>query len=143
MVMLSTDTTNTATGITCIYGASKYPSLSWESYCVPYYSVSLALNIILTLMIIARVFSHSRDVQRATGTQTTAGGLYKTIVTMLIESCSLYAIAFLICMASSRNTVTNTFWPALIHVQVCAGLAFPWLDLVIENFYLILKLNRS
>ena len=76
-------------------------------------------------MIIAQVFLHSRKFQRATGTQTTAGGLYKTTVTMLIESCSLYAIAILLCIASSQNTVMGTFWPALIEIQVRARLTFP------------------
>jgi hypothetical protein len=99
---------------------------------VPYYSVSVALNVVLTLMIIVRVFWHIRDFQHATGSRATAGGLYKSIVTMLVESCSLYAIALLVCIVLENVTYHDSsanpadiFWPALMEIQVRPTFTIP------------------
>jgi hypothetical protein len=59
------------------------------------YSISLSLNVILTLMITARLILHHRNLRNAIGASSGVSGLYTTIVTILVESCALYAITFL------------------------------------------------
>ena len=56
------------------------------STAFPYLSVSVSLNILLTLMIVIRLILHTRNVRTAMG-MSGIGGLYKTIIVMLIESC--------------------------------------------------------
>lgn len=60
------------------------------SLSLPYFTVSLALNVILTLMIAARMFQHSRTIQSAVGAPGTVSELYKAIVSIFVKSCALY-----------------------------------------------------
>jgi hypothetical protein len=87
----------------------------------PYFSISLSLNILLTLMIIARVAWHGRNVRKATGVLSTANGLYNTIATMLVESCALYAATLLLFLVPTwaNSIIAGTFWPVLNEIQVC------------------------
>ena len=87
---------------------------------VPYFSISLALNIILTLVIVTRLILHSRNLREATGAPATTGRLYNTIITMLVESCALYAVAFLLYIGSywADVAVVATFWSILTETQV-------------------------
>lgn len=61
-----------------------------------YYSISLALNILLTLLIITRLILLRRNIRRAMGASNRSGGLYTAVVTMLVESCALYVITLLL-----------------------------------------------
>lgn len=81
---------DTAMGIVHINGdlTSSAASLNIDT---SYTSICLSLNVILTLMIVARLILHSRNIRRATGTSDGTAGLYTTIVTMLVESYALYA----------------------------------------------------
>lgn len=90
----------------------------------PLYSISLSLNVLLTLMIVVRLFLHERSIRKATGGRITAGGLYKAINTMLIESCAVYALTFLLFMGpwAAGSSVANIFFIALAGSQVCAAL---------------------
>ena len=56
---------------------------------VSYLSISLSLNVLLTLMIIARLLLHSRQIQSAVGVAAGVGRLYRTIIAVLVESCAL------------------------------------------------------
>lgn len=66
---------------------------------MPYFAISLSLNILITLMITTRLIRHSRNIRNAIG-PARDNGLYNTVVTMLIESCVLYAIVSLLCIVS-------------------------------------------
>lgn len=87
---------------------------------ISYFSISFSLNMLLTLMIAVRLILHSRNIQKATGTPTKASGLYKVIVTMLIESAALYAVAFIPYIVSwgAKNGVQYIFFPILTGAQV-------------------------
>ena len=92
-----------------------------------YLSVSFAVNILLTLMIIARLVLHSRNIRSATRAQTGAGGdVYKAIITMLVESSALYAASLLpiICLWVVSGPVINTFLPAIAGIQVRVASVF-------------------
>lgn len=85
-----------------------------------FFSISVALNVILTLMIIVRLILHSRNVRDAMGAPAGAGGLYTAIVTVLIESCALYAVSFLLFIGpwGADSGVEYVFFPILIETQV-------------------------
>ena len=57
---------------------------------IPYFSLSLSLNVILTLMIVVRLTLHVRGVRTAIG-ETGSGGLCKAIVTIFVESYPINA----------------------------------------------------
>lgn len=62
-----------------------------------YFSISLSLNALLALMIIARLTLHSRNVRKAIGASNNDLGSYTTtITTMLVESYALYALSLLL-----------------------------------------------
>ena len=95
-----------------------------------YFSISLSLNILLTLMIVARLIVHIRNVRKAIGASEGARGLYSTtatVVTMLIESYALYAVIFLlyiVCWAID-NWAFSIFSNALGASQVCIAFTSP------------------
>ena len=87
---------------------------------IPYISISLSLNVLLTLMIAVRLVLHGRNVRAATGLRARIGGLYKTIVTMLIESSALFAVCSLLVIIprSVDSPATNLFFPIFAVTQV-------------------------
>jgi len=89
---------------------------------VPYYSISLSLNVLLTLMIVIRLILHNRKFRNVTGGLAGTNGLYKAVVSMLVESCALYAVTFLLFIVpwASDDPVVNIFFPILAETQVIA-----------------------
>ena len=107
-------------GILLVYqNANIYASDQWAS--LPYFSIALSLNVILTLMIIIRLILHARNTRAALG-GSGIGGLSKAIVTMLVESCALYAVSSLLVIGpyGGGNYVTNLFLFVLPETQVRA-----------------------
>ena len=78
--------------------------LSSDWATIPYFSISLPLNILLTLMIVIRLVLHTRNIRTAMGGAGT-GGLCKAIVTMFIESCAINAVTSLLALVlfSTKN----------------------------------------
>ena len=104
-------------GILLIYQyAVQTPGL-WSG--VPYFSISLSLNVLLTLMIVIRLILHARNTRIALG-MTGVGGLCKAIVTMLVESSALYAVSSLLVIGpwGSGNYASNAFFLILAQTQV-------------------------
>ena len=93
-----------------------------------YHSISLSLNVLLTLMIIVRLVLHSRNVRNAIGAHAGATGLYTAVVTMLIESYALYAIAYLlyIALATTSSPFLYVLNPIIAATQVCVASTFFW-----------------
>jgi len=115
-----------AMGITFIYQTSQPNSSIWNSTAInfglPYFSISLSLNILLTLMIVTRLILHSRNVRYAMGAPGGTSGLYTAIVTMLIESCAIYAVNSLLFVGpwGAGSHVADIFLPILAETQVIA-----------------------
>ncbi|KAF7347027.1 hypothetical protein MVEN_01456100 [Mycena venus] len=84
---------------------------------IAYWSLSISLNIILTVLIAGRIWFTRKRIVQALGRQ--HSGSYISIAAMLIESASLYSgwsMVFLICYA--RNTpLQNILLPPLGQVQ--------------------------
>ena len=91
---------NTATGI--LYQATGSKDANYRSvvatFGLPYISISMSLNILLTLMIIIRLILHTKNIRTAMG-GTGISGLCMAIITMLFESCALYAMSSLLVIA--------------------------------------------
>ena len=124
--ILSADFTGPALGILFIYQSSRpvgflSSSLAIADFGTPLFSISLSLNVLLTIMIVTRLFLHDRSIRKATGTRITADGLYRAINTMLIESCGIYAISFLLYMGpwAAASSIANLFFTMLAGTQVC------------------------
>jgi len=117
-----------AMGILFIYQTSQPDKSIWSSvaisFGIPYFSISLSLNMILTLLIVTRLVLHNRNVRTAMGAPPGFGGLYKAIVTMLVESSALYAVSSLLFVApwGAGSHVADIFLPILAETQVIAPL---------------------
>ena len=95
-VTLWTDVIDTAVGILIlVFQASGQPP-PWvpipDNLSFPYISVSLALNSLLTPMIVFWLGLHARKVRIAMGDSGGISGVYDTVITMLVESFALYSM---------------------------------------------------
>ena len=104
-----------------VHASSTY---SWapisERFGIPYFSISVSLNVLLTLMIVVRLVVYGRKIRVSAGSPVGITGLYKTIATMLIESCALFAVSSLlfIGLLATANPVSIVFFPILTETQV-------------------------
>ena len=87
---------------------------------LPYFLISLSLNVFLTLTIVIRLTLHTRNTRTALGT-TRSGGTYKSIVTVLVESSALYTVSSLLVIGpwTTGNYTASTFFLILAQTQVC------------------------
>jgi len=109
-------------GIMLVYQTSRPDSKIWTSlavnYGLGYFSISLSLNILLTLMIVTRLILHTRNIMGA------PARVYRAIITMLIESSALYAVNSLLFVGpwGAGNHAADIFLPILAQTQVIAPL---------------------
>jgi len=100
--------------------ASKSCGWGNANFTLPYLSVSVSLNVLLTLMIVIRLVLHERNIRAALGYSTGTSRLYKTVATMLIESSALYAVSSLLLIGlwAAGNGASGIFLPILSQNQV-------------------------
>ena len=107
-----------------VYQMSQPVSRTWAivllKYSIPWISISVALNVLLTLVIVLRLFLSGRNIRAATGSPAGVGGLYMAIATLLIESCALYAVNSLVLIGLwvTNNDAAGAFLVILSEVQV-------------------------
>lgn len=112
-----------AMGILLLYKTSQ-PSSIWNSlaanFGIPYFSISISLNVLLTLMIVARLVLHGRRFRNALGASARTNGLYKAVIAVLVESSAIYAVTSLLFIGPwiAKNRASDTFLPILGEVQV-------------------------
>lgn len=132
MTTPSTKVTDAAMGIAFVYRASQPDSSIWNplavSFGLPYFSISVSLNILLSLMIIIRLVLHNINIRNIMGAPAKTSGLYQAInaiVIMLVESSALYAVTSLLFIGpwSVRSYVGDIFLPILAEIQV--GTIYP------------------
>ena len=125
-----TNATNTATGIWFIHETAR-PGGTWtllpSKIGTPYFSITAGLNVILTLLILSRLFLHGRNVRSAMGGQAKISSFFKAALAMIIESSALYAINSLLFVIPRGvgSYVANIFLPILAQTQVRAFLYTP------------------
>src|SRR5579872_3455582 len=132
MIISSDDTTRAGVGITHIHtyvgqSSTFFGDTLFIDINTSYISICLALNLTLMAMIITRVALHNRAMRRAMGPSTPAGGLYRAIATMFVESFALYTISLLLyTVAWASNSVACIFFGGIVGAaQVCTFFAFP------------------
>ena len=113
-----------AMGIMLVYVNSELAVNTWAG--LAYLSISFSLNVLLTLMIVIRLILHARSSRAAAGIGD-IGGFSKAIVTMLVESCALYAVSTLLVLGSlgaddGEAPITSFFLHILNQTQVRAFL---------------------
>jgi hypothetical protein len=108
--------------VSCSFTKSQYIKTGTQCF-----SITVALNVLLTLMIVTRLIWHSRNIRDAVGSPARGGGLYKTIITILIESSALYTVNHLCFLVSwsIESPLTYLFLPILVKTQVRAVFLFP------------------
>jgi len=119
-VPLEANVDNIAAGIVFLYPDGGALSPIWSG--LVYFSISLSLNTLLTLMIVIRLITYSRNIRAATGSPAGVNGLYKTIATMLIESSAIFAVSAVlyIGLMAVNHPVMDLISPILCETQVCA-----------------------
>ena len=102
-----------------VYQDSQAADAMWSA--LPYYSVSLSLNVLLTLMIITRLVLHARNTRIALGI-IGIGGLCKAVIVMLVESCALFAVSSLLVIGplASGNFTWSLFMAIIGEIRVRA-----------------------
>ena len=131
VTVLRTDTSDIAVGVVLLYYQATQPTLSnWSpvasSFKYPFFSISPSLNILLTIMIVTRLVLCNRSVRNSGGAPVSTLGLYKAVITMLVESSALYAVSFILFIGpwAAESFVANIFLPILSQNQVGAVLLF-------------------
>ena len=117
--MLRANFYNKAMGVVIVYQNAQVSGSVWS--VLPYFSISLSLNVLLTLMIAIRLVLCTKAIRAADG-MTGIGGLIKAIVAMLVESCAVYAVSSLLYIGlwSAGNSATAALLPIISETQVRA-----------------------
>ena len=118
--MLSANIVNTATGIAAAYYQASQQYSKSISLGIPYFSSSISLNILLTLMIVIRLVLRRRELRDAVGPLFAPNRLYKSIIAILVESCALYSISSILNIGPwcTNNPLQFAFFPILVQTQV-------------------------
>ena len=102
------------------------------NFGIPYFSVSLSLNILLTTMIVLRLVLRGRGLREAMGPLQSTGPnkFYKAIITIIVESCALYSISSILNIGPwcTNNPVQLAFFPILVQSQVRTSPILNFLD---------------
>ena len=117
--------TGIATGILFIYQTTRADSAiealdAAVHFGAPYFSIGFALNILLTLMIITRLVLHRKNIRNIMGTTASTAGLYKTAITIIVESYALFAVSFLMYIGpwATKSPLQYIFLQILVQTQV-------------------------
>ncbi|KAJ7593592.1 hypothetical protein C8J56DRAFT_742413, partial [Mycena floridula] len=97
-------------------------STSGINFTVPYYAMSLALNILVTILIVVRLLLYRAKINRAMGKK--HGAQYTSLAAMMVESAAIYSafsLLFLVPFSLTQPTavsLSQLFLLALSPVQV-------------------------
>ncbi|KZV91171.1 hypothetical protein EXIGLDRAFT_719627 [Exidia glandulosa HHB12029] len=118
---------STAMSILTVYQIAKpntplfsQSALQWS---LPCFSLSIALNLILTLMIVSRLLWAQRRIRHAVGPDHASG--YFGIAAMVVESAALYSFSSIIFIATysqNVNDVFSVFLPLQVHMMCISPL---------------------
>ena len=112
-------------GITAFYEYLRpKPHESWPfiavDYGTSYFSITFSLNVLLTLMIIARLIRYNKNIRSAVGALDGVDAWYRSIIIIFVESCAPYAISLLLYLGphAGKHNVANAFYPMIAEAQV-------------------------
>ena len=105
-----------------IFQSSRPDASLWTTttvqFTLPYFTISISLNIILTLLLVGRLLYMSHNARRSLGDEHAA--TYISVAAMLVESATPYAatsLIFIITYARNSN-VQNLVLPVLSQIMV-------------------------
>ncbi|CAL1697306.1 unnamed protein product [Somion occarium] len=110
-----------AMGILTTVQAAEPQSSLWAdgtlNFSVPYFSLSMALNIFLTILLVSRLMYMRHKITSTLGAQ--YGKTYTGIATMVLESALPYGLTSLvfIVLYAIHNTAANLLLPLLVQVE--------------------------
>jgi hypothetical protein len=115
--------TSVVMGILRVYHMAN-PGFSNTAFGLSHISISVSLNVLLTLMIVIQLLLCGRSTRIATGSPGGISGLYKAVATMLIESSALFTLSSLLVIGPfvAKNYAVEIFKPILTQTQVIAPL---------------------
>ena len=145
------NTTGTVMGVVLIYYQVTQPTTAlWgsvpQSFDYPFFAISPSLNIILTLMIVVRLVVHQGRIRNAMGPSATTSKWYMAVVTILVESCALYAVSFILFLGpwGAGSSAANIFFPVVAQTQVRTPFFRTFLThCSLGDYCLIILSNRS
>ncbi|KAF9066945.1 hypothetical protein BDP27DRAFT_1329721 [Rhodocollybia butyracea] len=111
-------------GVVLLFQSSRPNATLWTkvtvNFGIPYYSLSVSLNIMVTLAISLRLMYYRNRLKKSLGTASNLP--YVSIAAMLIESSSVYAVGSLcfIIPYALNSAASHLFLPVLIQAQVLA-----------------------
>ena len=117
-VVLWANIINITTGITItILQVHRWDQIDIR---ISHLSITVSLNLFLTLAIVIRLVLYGKNVRAATGSRAGISGFYKTVATIFIESSALYAVTslLLIGLCASGSSATSILVP--IHAETQA-----------------------
>ncbi|KXN91600.1 hypothetical protein AN958_12718 [Leucoagaricus sp. SymC.cos] len=93
----------------------------WSTISIPYWSISIALNVLITTCIVIRLFYMRRQMRQA---RAGSGSVYVSVAAMAVESASLYSINGIIFVVSYgiNSPIQNLALPVLGQTQSIAPL---------------------
>ena len=106
--------------ISVLPSGSKSLASVTANFSLPYFTLSVALNILLTLLLAGHLIVHSRRLRKMQISRSNHGSLYQDIVTVLIESCALFALVSILFIGpyGAGRFVSDIFLAVLSQVQV-------------------------
>ena len=115
-------------GIMVLYQTSRPDSSLFSGITVspwlPYFTISVVLNVLLTVTIAWRLFLHEPNLREALGYTSGINSIYMSVVTIFVESCAIYAavsICFSVPYAMSHHA-SAIFLSMLSQIQIIAPL---------------------
>lgn len=96
-------------------------SQTTASFALPYFAISLSLNVVLTCLIVSRILMYQRSSRVVLGSD--YGKHYTSIWTMFVESAALYTICGILLLTTfGPGNPINQIWLGLApSVQVCGA----------------------
>ncbi|KAJ7587157.1 hypothetical protein C8J56DRAFT_1165266 [Mycena floridula] len=113
-------------GIITIYQSCQPNANLWTkvtfNFALAYFSTATTLNILLTILICARLVLHQRNVKGTRGFRSKLP--YSSVITMLVESSAIYAVssAIFIGTYAAQNPASTLFLSILSQTQVIGPL---------------------
>ncbi|KAJ7680581.1 hypothetical protein DFH06DRAFT_1315334 [Mycena polygramma] len=105
--------------------ASSSPwNTSGINFTTPYFTMSLALNIFVTLLIVARLMMYRKQINQALPSGTEHGAQYVSLAAMVFESAAIYSVFSLLFLVPfiMKHPLSQLFIQALSPVQIMSTL---------------------
>ena len=132
-----------------VYQSISQPSVPiWRTPAINIgvtYSVSVSLDVLLTIMIIARLLLLNKEIRKAMNAPLKSSGMYRAVITVISESSALYVVTFVLFIGTWAvdDPSEYFFFPVLAQAQVRTFPTFPQYVAIFGPRRLIVVTNRS